>query len=306
MKKPIQRIVALAVTLALTACGGGGGSGSSMLSDGDGSGSPIPPGGGGSGSPMSPNGEPPGEPLLSAVPFVSGLYFDYRLARSGETPLTETGAVTLSCPGGGDCATTDLRLLSDDPGADVRDGFGTLSGSSPSPSVTEIISGAAVTSGAAAFTRYGFWAEHGYAAVEVGMGDLSALFDGQQWSGSFMTTHAWAAGETTGTNPVGTGSATWEGIAEAARTDTFDRLFGTAEVRIGNLSQPLVNVDIDLGGGVNPPLMWTGMELTGGSFSSGTAGSNLLSGRFYGPVHEEAWGVFDTGDLVGAFGARRQ
>lgn len=31
-----------------------------------------------------------------------------------------------------------------------------------------------------------------------------------------------------------------------------------------------------------------------------------ISGRFYGPGHEEAWGVFDTDAYVGAFGARHQ
>ncbi|MCY4602572.1 MAG: hypothetical protein OXF27_21935 [Acidobacteria bacterium] len=39
--------------------------------------------------------------------------------------------------------------------------------------------------------------------------------------------------------------------------------------------------------------------------ASGTAGSDRIEGRLHGPAHEEAWGVFDTGAYIGAFGAKR-
>lgn len=44
----------------------------------------------------------------------------------------------------------------------------------------------------------------------------------------------------------------------------------------------------------------------GGGFATGTAGTDRISGRFHGPGDEEAWGVFDTGAYVGAFGTKRQ
>ena len=48
------------------------------------------------------------------------------------------------------------------------------------------------------------------------------------------------------------------------------------------------------------------MPLGNGRFAAGTAGSDRVSGAFYGPAHEEAWGVFDTADWIGAFGAKRE
>ena len=33
---------------------------------------------------------------------------------------------------------------------------------------------------------------------------------------------------------------------------------------------------------------------------------DYLGGAFHGSGHEEAWGVFDTADHVGVFGAKRQ
>ncbi len=33
--------------------------------------------------------------------------------------------------------------------------------------------------------------------------------------------------------------------------------------------------------------------------------ATLTLGAFHGPGHEEAWGVFDTSDYVGVFGAKR-
>lgn len=79
------------------------------------------------------------------------------------------------------------------------------------------------------------------------------------------------------------------------------------EVRIADLSRPLVDVDIDLDDdGVERALRWTDMEPLDGRFTKGAAGVDFLSGDFHGPDHEEAWGVFDTGAWVGASGARRR
>ena len=50
---------------------------------------------------------------------------------------------------------------------------------------------------------------------------------------------------------------------------------------------------------------WTDMPLADGGFIAGSAGMDYLQGNFHGPGHEEAWGVFDTTDYIGAFGAKR-
>ena len=266
---------ALACALGLAACGGGGGT------------------------------QPPaaGEP---AAPLVTGLYFDYELTREGGRPIEETGSVALSCPEAG-CAAYDPRELSGSAGDGTRGGFATATGMTGGPPLTGTFLGASATVDEASFTRYGFWGVHGYAAVEVGAGALTAEAGGQEWSGTFRAAHAWTGGEPAGTNPAGAGSATWRGIAEAARTATFERLPGTAELRIADLARPLVDVDVDLDdGGDGVALRWTGMEPAGGRFAGGAAGADRIEGRFHGPGHEEAWGVFDTGAYVGAFGAKRR
>ena len=116
---------------------------------------------------------------------------------------------------------------------------------------------------------------------------------------------AFAAGEATGTNPTGMGSATWSGIAEAASTSTFQRREGIATVTIAELSRPRVGVEINVPGFAIDSSTWTGIPLTNGHYASGTVGSDYLEGHFHGPSHEETYGVFDTGAYVGAFGAKR-
>ena len=74
---------------------------------------------------------------------------------------------------------------------------------------------------------------------------------------------------------------------------------------IADLSRPRVGVAIDIPGHAVGAPGWSDMPLENGGFSSGTAGTDWIGGHFHGPRHEEAWGVFDTADHVGAFGARR-
>ncbi len=284
------RAAALAGALALAACGGGGGT------------APPP-------DIMPPPDDTPPPIAEPAAALVTGLSFDYALERAGEEPIEETGSTPLGCPFSGaraGCPADDLRALAGRDGTGMRDGFATATGTTGGPPLTRTFAGASATVTGAEFRRYGFWGKYGWAAVEIGTGGLSASAEGQTWTGSFTAAHAWAAGEPSGTNPAGTGEATWRGIAEAARTPDFARLPGAAELRIADLSRPLIDVDIDLDdGGAGVALEWRGMPLSAGSFGKGTAGTDRLSGRFHGPGHEEAFGTFDTGAYVGAFGARR-
>ena len=280
---------ALAGALALAGCdrGGGGAGGGGMTPPDDGLGGPPTAG-------------------IAPAPLVTALHFDYALERAGETPVGEIGSVPLEeCPRAG-CTADDLRDLAGREGTGMRDAFATVTGTTGGPPLTRAFAGASATVSGAAFRRYGFWGEHGHAAVEIGAGDLSAEADGRRWTGTFEAAHAWAAGEASGTNPAGTGGATWTGIAEAARTADFARLEGTAELRIADLSRPLVDVDIDLDdGGDGVELRWAGMQLSGGAFARGAAGADRIEGRFHGPGHREAFGTFDDGAHVGAFGAKR-
>ena len=144
------------------------------------------------------------------------------------------------------------------------------------------------------------------AALTLGTGRLSGEAEGAAFTGQFGIASAYAAGDASGSNPTGMGSATWRGLAEAARKDTLERLRGTATVTIADLAQPRVGVSIDVPGHAIGAPGWADMALDEGRFASGSAGTDWLSGSFHGPGHEEAWGVFDTTAHVGSFGARRQ
>ena len=148
---------------------------------------------------------------------MSDQHFHYNLTRAGEAPITQTGLRQMAW------TTSDLRQLDGTEDTANRDDFNTVDGSLADNST---------------FTRYGFRGQHGYAAVVLGEESRQITDAGRTWSGPFQTAHAWAAGETTGAHPTGTGSATWRGIAEAASTDDFQRLNGTANLTIADLSQP--------------------------------------------------------------------
>ena len=191
---------------------------------------PATPGRGGSGG---------GQPAAAAPP-VTELHFDYVLERAGETPIEENGSTPLGCPGAG-CPADDLRALAGRDGTGTRAGFATATGTTGGPPLTRAFCGASATVTDATFTRYGFWGEHGYAAVEIGSGMLSAEADGQTWTG------------------------------------TFERLMGTAELRIADLSQPRIDVDIDLDdGGDGVALEWRRMRLSDGAFAKGAAGADRI------------------------------
>ena len=166
-------------------------------------------------------------------------------------------------------------------------------------------------------TAFGVWGEHGFAGVVIGDGSLvgqtrQTVVSTQitvSFEGHLSYALAYVMGDTTGINPTGVGVATWEGIAEAASLRTFERRLGTATLVIADLadlSDPRVSVDIDVDGfSINLP-DWAGLPLTNGGFTFGAvADGNYLAGNFHGPGHEEAYGVFDTEAYTGAFGAKR-
>ena len=113
-------------------------------------------------------------------------------------------------------------------------------------------------------------------------------------------------GDAAATNPAGLGSATWRGVAEAASTGTFERRQETATLTIADLGQPRIRIAIDVAGWDIGAQTWSDMSLANGSFTVGRAGSDYMAGKFHGPDHDEAYGVFDTGVYVGAFGAKRK
>jgi len=150
---------------------------------------------------------------------------------------------------------------------------------------------------------YGFWGEYGFAAIDIVNATESGLTDGTEISVSMGFAGAYVIGDTSGSNPGGTGSATWTGIAAAASTATSEHHQGTATITIADLSRPRVGVDIAIPGHDVSAPGWETMALANGRYASETEGA-YLEGHFLGPDHSETFGVFDTGRYVGVFGAQ--
>ena len=158
---------------------------------------------------------------------------------------------------------------------------------------------------------YGFWGEHGMAGLALADGAYAGQIDDEAFdipfNGQMKVVIPFALGDASGTNPSGTGSATWTGIAEAVSPRTFMRREGTATLKIADLSQPTVSVAIDIAGNPIGGSAWTSLPLDAGGFTVGTPGDDdYLEGNFHGAEHSEAYGVFDTDTFTGAFGAKRQ
>ena len=161
---------------------------------------------------------------------------------------------------------------------------------------------------------YGFWGEHGMAGLALADGPYAGQIDGDElpipvpFNGHMKAVIPFALGDASGTNPSGTGSATWTGIAEAVSPRTFMRREGTATLKIADLSlpDPTVSVAIDIDGNSISESGWADVPLAAGRFTYGTAEVDYLEGNFHGAEHSEAYGVFDTDTFTGAFGAKRK
>ena len=155
------------------------------------------------------------------------------------------------------------------------------------------------------YDTYGVWGQYGALHLQVVNGPMAGESQGFPFTGDLNYAVAFILGNATGTNPQGTGSATWRGVAEAVSTSTFQRGQGTATLTIADLSRPRVGVDVDVPGFAIGSPRWSDIPLKDGRFATGTAGTDRLEGDFYGPAHYEAYGVFDTDAYVGGFGAKR-
>ncbi len=291
-----------AAVLTLGACGGGVGSPTS----------PVPPPGSG--------GDPRVARLAAVLERADALLFSDHLLRwslsGGNATLSDDAAETMTCAGTrcvtGDgvsitvadlAAPAEVQVGSSEAALGSRGGFDTYA-TSVRFELKESIPGVTATADAS-MLNYGFWSTHGFAALEIGSGPLTGEVNGTAFTGDFSLARAWAAGEVSGSNPDGRGSAVWRGIAEASPTGEFRRLVGTATVGIADLSRPRVSVAINVPGHDIGAPGWADILLRNGGFSMGTAGSDYLAGNLHGPEHEEAWGVFDTEGYIGAFGTKR-
>ena len=134
----------------------------------------------------------------------------------------------------------------------------------------------------------------------------TASIDGQLLQHSaFGLTDAGAAfslGDWQATNPSLAESATWTGQL-AAISQAGSRTTGAARLTVQDLADPeQFRIDLALSGPDLGTLNWSDIPLQAGAFH---AGDGSMRGRFYGPEHDEAGGIFDRDGWRGAFGVSR-
>ena len=111
-------------------------------------------------------------------------------------------------------------------------------------------------------------------------------------------------------NSSATGSATWEGATVASMKDDRTFILGDAEITVDFTD---TTVDLEFRNWRNldnqalssmDAITYDNLTLTDGAFEG--FGGEQVEGRFYGTDHAEVGGFFNTMDVTGAFGGRRQ
>ena len=150
---------------------------------------------------------------------------------------------------------------------------------------------------------YGAWMEHSAFLV------TSGLVEGGDFDNSTIVS-SMSLGDSPSTVPGI--AATWNGLVagvDVSSADTAGNLVqGQARIVLEFLrGAPVVDVaftelyDLETEES-RERLSWGNVAVTADGFSDGRS----IDGRFYGPNHEEAGGVFERDDLLGAFGATKE
>ena len=155
-------------------------------------------------------------------------------------------------------------------------------------------------------TSFGAWMDHSYFSSVTSNRPADEV-------GGGTDRYTWAAGERTG-SPL-TGSATWLGLmvgTPIAGNDMGDRLVGTAAL---NYDMTVGGLDVAFSGIKNitrgtahttETVIFSDLAIeSDGAFKRGQAGARI-HGNFYGPGHDEAAGIFEHSQMIGAFGAKQQ
>ena len=149
------------------------------------------------------------------------------------------------------------------------------------------------------FHTLGVWGDHNTGAPLVGSTTIQGV--------GIRFAMPVSLGDGSGSNPL-TGSATWTGAMTGVKVGssslgaevTGDAAL-TADLGAATLDLAFTNI-AEWGSGVrSADIRWQGVPMQDGAFQS-----TGLDGRFYGPGHEEAGGVFERNGIAGAFSLARQ
>ena len=240
-------------------------------------------GGGGGGS----TGNVPDDPLLAADTAVIGDLIVYAQGESFRASSSCSGAVcTITFAGESETIhVDDLDLRELEAGTFI--GEHTRNGVSVARVVLEADD--------FAFDTYGTWGE--YTAAVAGTFGIPPA--------SFVMPISLGLGSNV--NPV-SGSASWTGAMVGTKLGTTAP--GAAVIGDASLQADFASVTLGLsftgiqeaaGGARSPDIVWQGIPMRAGTFSA-----TGLDGRFYGPNHEEAGGVFERDGIAGGFALKRR
>ena len=268
-----RTLAAMAAVFVLASCGGGGGGGTAMNGGPGGSGPSIPP----APSP-APDTVVLGDVLITA---------QNRLFRADASCSGTLCTVSFQ----GESATIDLRDVDPNGPAVTITGEQTRNG---------VQIGRATASGDGFnFNTFGVWGNHNAGTPVVGSTTIQGV--------GIRFAFPMSLGTGSGSNPT-SGTATWTGAMAGVRVGSSSlgrEVTGDAEMtaNLGAASLDLAFTNIaDTSGARSGDIRWQGISMRNGEFS----GSGGLEGRFYGPNHEEAGGVFERSGIAGAFSLVRQ
>ena len=315
----MKRLIVVLLSLSLAACSGGGGDGDDEVEMPD---DEVVP------EEMPMEIDPRVRQLggiveRTEVLLMPGIHVSYSVSALGET-ISDSVLQDITCAGAACTVFGETIDLTDsitedliDPDVDIsiteielgtrNDGFHTasISGSLPASLIDGLLADITITE-IPEVMGYGFWGEHGMAGLSIADGPFSGRAQGLPFSGNMQVVVPFAFGDASGSNPTGVGEASWTGFAEVLALNTFRRQEGSVTLTIPELLEPTLNVVLrdDSGNPIGKP-GWDGLALNEGHFMFGAAGDNYVAGNFHGADHSEAYGVFDTDNFTGAFGAKR-
>ena len=127
----------------------------------------------------------------------------------------------------------------------------------------------------------------------------------------YSDTEYWIAfaslGRVSGSNPLA-GSATWTGAMAGVKVGSAsigEEVAGDAALSVDlaatTLDLEFTNIAERSSGAGSPDIRWQDVAMRRGAFQA-----SGLDGRFYGPNHEEAGGIFERSGIAGAFSLARQ
>ena len=146
-------------------------------------------------------------------------------------------------------------------------------------------------------SSYGVWGEHG--------GGSAFLTTGSFLGAGFRAIMPFYVGYETGSNPVG-GTASWSGAMAGVRvggSTIGEEVTGDADMT-ADLAAATVDLTLSAiaapSGARSPDIAWQDVPMRSGAFDA-----SGLQGRFYGPGHAEAGGVFRHDGIEGVFSLAR-